>query len=58
MEVDIVRSSPQARIYLQQMKDFPGKDRFDLALPARIAASGKILRREVGSGAYAAYFTL
>lgn len=28
MEVDIVRSSPQARIYLQQMKDFPGKDRF------------------------------
>ncbi|XP_029052167.1 uncharacterized protein LOC114880384 isoform X1 [Osmia bicornis bicornis] len=23
MEVDIVRSSPQARIYLQQMKDFP-----------------------------------
>lgn len=36
MEVDIVRSSPQARIYLQQMKDFPGKDRFDLALPARM----------------------
>lgn len=29
MEVDIVRSSPQARIYLQQMKDFPGKDRFE-----------------------------
>lgn len=25
MEVDIVRSSPRARIYLQQMKDFPGK---------------------------------
>jgi len=25
MEVDIVRSSPQAKIYLQQFKHFPGK---------------------------------
>lgn len=25
MEVDIVRSSPQAKIYLQQFKHFPGE---------------------------------
>lgn len=34
MEVDIVRTSPQAKIYLQQMKDFPGKERFVSAAKA------------------------
>lgn len=36
MEVDIVRSSPQAKIYLQQFKHFPGEISLQILYAPRI----------------------